>query len=65
MSGKDIIVIGTSTGGIDALKRLVANLPTDLKAFIFVVLHVAPYGLGILPEILERAGPLPASNAKG
>jgi two-component system chemotaxis response regulator CheB len=64
MQRKDIIVIGTSTGGIDALQALVAELPRNLQAPIFVVLHVAPYSLGILPEILERAGPLPAANAK-
>lgn len=63
MQRKDIIVIGTSAGGISALKELVSGLPRDLKAAVFVVLHVAPYSLGILPEILEREGPLPASNA--
>jgi len=63
MYRKDIIVIGTSSGGIDALKQLVAEFPRDLKATVFVVLHVAPYSLGILPEILEREAPLPASNA--
>lgn len=63
MQRRDIIVVGTSSGGIDALKELVSQFPRDLKAAVFVVLHVAPYSLGILPEILERAGPLPASNA--
>ena len=64
MPGKEIVVIGASTGGIDALKVLAAGLPPDFRASVFVVLHTAPHGLGILPEILERAGPLPASNAK-
>jgi two-component system chemotaxis response regulator CheB len=64
MQKKDIIVVGASSGGIDALKELVAGLPRGLQASIFVVLHVAPYSLGILPEILERAGSMPASNAK-
>jgi two-component system chemotaxis response regulator CheB len=64
MQRKDIIVIGASSGGIDALKELFAALPRDLKASVFVALHVAPYSLGILPEILERAGSMPASNAK-
>jgi two-component system chemotaxis response regulator CheB len=63
MSGKEIVVIGTSTGGIDALKVLVSELPEDFKGSIFVVLHLAADSLGILPEILERAGPLPSSNA--
>jgi two-component system chemotaxis response regulator CheB len=64
MPVKDIIVIGTSAGGIDALKAIVPGLPASLKASIFVVLHTASYSIGILPEILERAGNLPASNAK-
>ncbi len=64
MQRRDIIVIGTSSGGIEALKELVAGLPQELNAAVFITLHVAPYSLGILPEILERAGPLPASNAK-
>jgi two-component system chemotaxis response regulator CheB len=64
MQRKDIIVIGASSGGIDALKLLVAELPRDLNASVFIALHVAPYSLGILPEILERAGPLSASNAE-
>jgi two-component system chemotaxis response regulator CheB len=64
MQRKDIIVVGASSGGIDALKELFGALPHDLDAAVFVTLHVAPYSLGILPEILQRAGHLPASNAK-
>jgi len=64
MLNKNIIVIGTSTGGIEALKVLVGRLPPDLNASIFIVLHMGPDGLGLLPEILERSGPLPASNAR-
>ena len=56
MATRDIVVIGASAGGIDALKILVAPLPKNLKAAIFITLHVAPYSDGILPEILERAG---------
>jgi two-component system, chemotaxis family, protein-glutamate methylesterase/glutaminase len=64
MPGKDIVVIGASAGGIEALKVLAGGLPRDFNASVLIVLHIAPYGLGILPEILERAGPLPASNAR-
>ena len=56
MPGKEIVVIGTSAGGIEALKVLAGGLPRDFGASVFVVLHIAPYGHGILPEILERAG---------
>src|SRR3712207_6517545 len=64
MPGKDIVVIGASTGGIEAMKALVAGLPRDFPASVLVVMHTAPHPLGILPEILERAAPLPASNAR-
>ena len=64
MAIRDIVVIGASAGGIEALKTVVAALPRHLKGAIFITLHIAPYSAGILPEILERAGPLPASNAK-
>jgi two-component system, chemotaxis family, protein-glutamate methylesterase/glutaminase len=55
--------VGTSTGGIEALKVLVGGLGPDLNASLFIVLHMGPNGLGVLPQILERSGPLPASNA--
>ena len=64
MTRKNIIVIGASAGGIDALKTIAAGLPGDLQASIFITLHVAPYSEGLLPEILSRAGPLPATNAR-
>jgi two-component system chemotaxis response regulator CheB len=58
----DLIVIGTSMGGVEALSRLVAQLPRDLQASICVVLHLAPGHLSVLPDILSRAGPLPAHH---
>lgn len=64
MAARDIIVIGASAGGISALKILLATLPKDLRAAIFITIHVPPYSTSLLPEILERAGELPASNAK-
>lgn len=47
-----------------SLKVLDAGLPRDFPASVLVVLHTAPNGPGILPEIPERAGPLPAANAR-
>jgi two-component system chemotaxis response regulator CheB len=39
--GHNIIVIGTSAGGLEALDQLVAQLPTDLAASIFIVQHMS------------------------
>jgi chemotaxis response regulator CheB len=39
MRGKDIVVVGASTGGIEALKALAEGLPRDFRASIFIVLH--------------------------
>ena len=44
--GRDIVVIGTSAGGLEALDRLVGALPTDLPASIFIVQHIAPQDSG-------------------
>lgn len=58
-----IVVVGTSAGGIEALRVLAAALPEEFPAPICVVLHTAPQSPGVLPEILSRAGPLQASTA--
>jgi two-component system chemotaxis response regulator CheB len=64
MPSPDIVVIGASAGGIEALSRLLKGLPPKFPAAIFVVLHIAPQSPGYLPEILARAGNLPAENAR-
>jgi two-component system chemotaxis response regulator CheB len=63
MPHHDIVVIGGSAGGIEALRRLVSGLPPDLPAALFVVVHVPPYSVSRLPEVLNRAGPLYATHA--
>ena len=63
MPGKDIVVVGTSSGGIEALQVIARALPEDFGAAVFVVLHTSPESPGLLPQILESAGRLPASNA--
>jgi two-component system chemotaxis response regulator CheB len=55
----DIVVIGASAGGVEAVSHLLSQLPRDLKAAVFVVMHLAR-GRSMLPEILSRAGRLHA-----
>jgi two-component system chemotaxis response regulator CheB len=63
MQGHDIIVIGASVGGIQALSSLVSQLPADLASAVFVVLHLASDVPSVLDEILDRKGPLKAVKA--
>jgi two-component system chemotaxis response regulator CheB len=64
MAGHDIVVIGGSAGSVEALQRLVAGLPADLPAAIFIVVHFPAEGTSMLPDILTRAGALPAQHAE-
>src|SRR6185295_4958007 len=51
----DIVVIGTSAGGLEALDALIGQLPTDLPASIFIVQHlVAENNDGALLHRLRR-----------
>jgi two-component system chemotaxis response regulator CheB len=58
------VVIGASAGGIQALTELVSKLPADLEASLFVVVHTSPSSPGILPQLLDKAGPLRARFAQ-
>lgn len=60
----DIILLGASAGGVDALTGLCRGLPNDLPAAVMVVQHVAPTARSVLPQLLDRAGPLPAAHAE-
>ena len=64
MAKRDIIVVGASLGGIDALKSLAATLPGDFSAAVFIVIHIAASSPAVLASILQRSGRLSASNAE-
>lgn len=57
--GYDLVVIGSSAGGIEALTTLVAGLPVDFAASLVIAQHLAPDQVSHLGEILARHTPLP------
>jgi two-component system, chemotaxis family, protein-glutamate methylesterase/glutaminase len=62
MPGHDIIVIGSSAGGIKALGAILGKLPADLDAAIFVVQHLGANSPRVLPRILGELCSLPTSH---
>ena len=61
---REMVVVGASAGGVDALQELVSGLPAEFPASILVVLHVSAESTSVLPQILSRRGPLPAAFAR-
>jgi two-component system chemotaxis response regulator CheB len=60
---RDILAIGTSAGGVEALRFLARALPADFPAAILVVIHLCAEFNSELDAILSTDGPLPARFA--
>jgi two-component system, chemotaxis family, protein-glutamate methylesterase/glutaminase len=63
MLKRDIIVIGSSAGGVQTLGALLSQLPSDFHATLFITVHLAPDHRSRLPEILQRSSSLPVAFA--
>jgi len=60
---RNIIVIGASTGGFKALQQLVAGLPPDIDAALFIVWHMAAESINVLPRVLNEYNSIYATTA--
>lgn len=63
MARRDIVVIGASIGGVEAVSALVGRLPPGLDAAVLVSVSLGADPMRYLPDILGRAGPLRAVYA--
>jgi two-component system, chemotaxis family, protein-glutamate methylesterase/glutaminase len=61
---RDIVVIGCSAGGVQALPRILQQLPPDLDATALIVQHLAATGTPYLAGILQRSSQLPVAWAE-
>ncbi|MBE1494260.1 two-component system chemotaxis response regulator CheB [Amycolatopsis lexingtonensis] len=60
---RDLVVVGASAGGVEALRAVVSGLPADFPGALLVTMHVAAGTHSALARILDRAGALPARPA--
>lgn len=61
----DVVVVGVSTGGPNALARVLPELPADLPVPVLIVQHMPAGFTGLLAERLAKAARLPVKEAAG
>jgi two-component system, chemotaxis family, protein-glutamate methylesterase/glutaminase len=64
MPCRNVVVVGASAGGVEALQGLVSGLPQDFPGTVLIVLHLSPHNPSRLHEILARSTALPVTMAK-
>ncbi len=64
MSKRDIIVIGASAGGSEAIRELCQWLPPDFPASVFIVWHLGSGSSGYFPKMISKVSKLPVKNAE-
>jgi two-component system chemotaxis response regulator CheB len=51
---RDTIIVGSSAGGVDAVPRIIGQLPRELAAAVVVVQHMAPHPNPMFADIIQR-----------
>jgi two-component system chemotaxis response regulator CheB len=58
---RDIVVVGASAGGIEALQKLLRGINPGFKGAVFVVCHIHPSSPGLLDRVVGQGARLPVS----
>ena len=64
MNNHHVITIGTSAGGVQALKTIIKKLPQDFSASIYIVQHLSNEAPSNLTSVLAKASQLPITFAR-
>jgi len=64
MANRDILAIGTSAGGVEALLFLTGNLQRDLPASVLLTIHLPSHARSSLDDLLSSRSDLPARFAQ-
>lgn len=59
---QDVIVLGASAGGVQAVRMVLAGLPSTLGAAVLVVIHRSRESPSLLSQVLYRATGLPVDE---
>jgi len=54
-----VVALGASAGGLDALEKLVSELPADTGAAFVVIQHLSPDHKSMMASLLARHTPMP------
>lgn len=63
MANRDVVAIGTSAGGVEAVLSIARQLPVQFPASILLTIHLPNHTRSVLDDLLSEAGPLKASFA--
>jgi two-component system chemotaxis response regulator CheB len=63
LDNRDLVAIGASAGGVDALTYLAQEFPLDFPAAVLITIHLSSLFPSELDAILSHAGPLAAEFA--
>ncbi|MBV8751249.1 MAG: chemotaxis protein CheB [Hyphomicrobiales bacterium] len=64
MANRDVLAIGTSAGGVEALIFLAKRFSREFPAAVLITIHLPSHSRSVLDELLSNAGPLPAQFAR-
>lgn len=60
----EMLAIGASAGGVEAISVLLEALPPDFSAPVAIVLHIPPNRASLLPEVFARHCALPVKEVE-